>query len=82
MSNVIEITYEDYEFEERCDNENNEIEYIDDSLSYNDYFRLYLTKNKPCVIRRATESWPCRKKWMTNLEAPNFEYLKELFGKE
>ena len=52
-----------------------------DEISYNDFFLKYLIANKPCIIQsNATKNWPCRKDWIQN-DAPNFNFLKKLFGK-
>ncbi|XP_012262571.2 2-oxoglutarate and iron-dependent oxygenase JMJD4 isoform X1 [Athalia rosae] len=79
MTNVIEICGNDANCRVEFLNQGSVIEYVDSSLSYNEYFFRYLLGNTPCIIQNATDSWPSRQKWHTN-NTLNFEYLKKIFG--
>ncbi|XP_049633992.1 2-oxoglutarate and iron-dependent oxygenase JMJD4 isoform X1 [Suncus etruscus] len=51
------------------------------ALSYADFVKRYLLPNVPCVFSRAfTESWGCRKRWVTPGGQPNWEHLLRNYG--
>ena len=52
-----------------------------DPISYTSFFQNYLLPNLPCLLSaKVTENWLSRKDWVLD-GAPNFEVLKEKFGK-
>ncbi|XP_036080333.1 2-oxoglutarate and iron-dependent oxygenase JMJD4 isoform X2 [Rousettus aegyptiacus] len=52
-----------------------------DSFTYADFFKGYLLPNVPCVFSSAfTESWGCRKHWVTPSGKPDFDYLLQNYG--
>lgn len=52
-----------------------------DALSYADFVKRYLLPNVPCVFSQAfTESWGCRKRWVTPSGQPDWEYLLQNYG--
>jgi hypothetical protein len=58
------------------------IEYITEPISYWEFFSRFLVPNKPCVFGPAvTKDWLCRKEWVTTDGKPDFDLLKENFGK-
>lgn len=56
------------------------IDYINPSVTYDEFFTKYLIPNKPCIFKSSiTENWSCRRQW--NLDnAPDFDVLDILFG--
>ena len=58
-----------------------QIDYIEEPITYQKFFTEYLLRNKPCVLGSwATDSWRNRAEWVKNNE-PNLDYLVEKFGK-
>ena len=58
-----------------------QIDYIEEPITYQNFFTEYLLRNKPCVLGSwATDSWKSRAEWVKNNE-PNLDYLVEKFGK-
>lgn len=58
------------------------IDYVDASITYDDFFSKYLMENKPCIFKsNITENWSCKRQW--NLDgAPDFDVLDISFGKQ
>ncbi|XP_071873753.1 jumonji domain containing 4 [Bombus fervidus] len=56
------------------------IDYVDTSITYDDFFSKYLMENKPCIFKpNITENWSCKRQW--NLDgAPDFDVLDISFG--
>lgn len=56
------------------------IDYVDPSITYDEFFSKYLMENKPCIFKsNITEKWSCKRQW--NLDgAPDFDVLDILFG--
>ncbi|XP_017889963.1 jmjC domain-containing protein 4 [Ceratina calcarata] len=56
------------------------IDYLDPSISYDEFFAKYLMENRPCIFKSSiTENWSCKRQW--NLDgAPDFDVLDILFG--
>ncbi|XP_076397059.1 jumonji domain containing 4 [Megachile rotundata] len=56
------------------------VDYIDPSVTYDEFFTKYLIPNKPCIFKSSiTENWSCKRQW--NLDnAPDFDVLDILFG--
>ncbi|XP_011685344.1 PREDICTED: jmjC domain-containing protein 4 isoform X2 [Wasmannia auropunctata] len=79
MSTLVEIDSSSYPDVDMCGTVE-QVERIDSTVTYNEFFTKYLLCNKPCVISsQAIENWPCSREWVLN-DAPNFEVLRTLFG--
>ncbi|XP_797590.2 2-oxoglutarate and iron-dependent oxygenase JMJD4 [Strongylocentrotus purpuratus] len=58
-----------------------DIEFVENSMSYDEFFRSFLLPNKPCLLgKHATEHWRSVKEWVLNDGTPNFEYIEAAFG--
>lgn len=80
MSILLEINEFEVSFETNIADEIDPVVNVDCSMKYSDFFENFLVKNRPCVFHAdITKVWPCRRNWSLN-EAPNFEFLKELFS--
>lgn len=57
------------------------IDYVNTSITYDEFFSKYINLNKPCIFKsNITENWSCRRQW--NLDgAPDFDVLDILYGK-
>ncbi|XP_064112142.1 2-oxoglutarate and iron-dependent oxygenase JMJD4-like isoform X1 [Macrobrachium nipponense] len=50
-------------------------------ISYDDFFREFLEKNKPCVFSSEfTREWRARSDWVTPIGIPDVQYFVEQFG--
>ncbi|XP_034190454.1 jumonji domain containing 4 [Osmia lignaria lignaria] len=56
------------------------IDYVNTSITYDEFFSKYINLNKPCIFKsNITENWSCRRQW--NLDgAPDFDVLDILYG--
>jgi hypothetical protein len=59
------------------------IDRISSNVTYTEFFKSYLMENKPCIIsQEMTENWKSVQNWVDSESGkPNFQYLKERFGK-
>lgn len=58
----------------------NEIPLIDAStLTYHNFFKNFILKNVPCIIKNITNQWQASHHWVKDY-APNFVYLLEKYG--
>lgn len=57
------------------------IDYVNPSVTYDEYFSKYLMENKPCIFTsEITDKWSCKRQW--NLDGtPDFDVLDISFGK-
>lgn len=54
---------------------------ITEPLSYDEFFRGVLEKNRPCVFSSSfTQEWLAREEWVTPSNTPNVEFLRDHFG--
>ncbi|XP_037778337.1 2-oxoglutarate and iron-dependent oxygenase JMJD4-like [Penaeus monodon] len=54
---------------------------ISEPLSYDEFFREFLEKNRPCVFSSSfTQEWLAREDWVTPSNTPNVEFLRNHFG--
>lgn len=54
---------------------------VTEPLSYDEFFREYLEKNRPCVFSaRFTEGWRTRRAWVAADGTPDVDYLARHFG--
>lgn len=59
-----------------------DIEFVENRICYDEFFRSFLLRNKPCLLgKHATEHWRSRKEWVLDDGTPNFEYIEAAFGK-
>lgn len=56
-----------------------EVDCINTSLTYNEFFKNYILTNVPCKIENICESWKCSKYWVEQ-NKPNFYYLASKYG--
>ena len=57
------------------------IPYLDQCLSYEEFFFRFLLPNKPCVLSpKATQNWQSCKDWVCKDGKPNTEFLHQHFG--
>ena len=55
------------------------IDYIEDAISYEEFFENYLLKNRPCLFSSMhTSGWKSRKTWVLNSK-PNISLLENVF---
>lgn len=59
------------------------IDWVDSNITYEEFFEKYLIANKPCIIsQELTKNWKSVQNWVDSKSGkPNFNYLKENFGK-
>lgn len=58
------------------------IDYVDPSITYDEFFSKYLAENKPCIFKSSiTENWSCKRQWSLD-DAPDFDVLDISFGKQ
>jgi hypothetical protein len=54
--------------------------YTNTDMRYGDFFRQFLYKNTPCVVRGpVTESWKSAHEWISD-NRPNFSYISQKYG--
>lgn len=54
----------------------------DPQMTYDEFFRECLLKNRPCVFQPGlTEKWESTVNWVSN-GAPNFQYMRQRYGKQ
>lgn len=59
------------------------VDWVDSNITYEEFFEKYLIGNKPCIIsQEMTKNWKSVQNWVDSKNGkPNFNYLKENFGK-
>jgi hypothetical protein len=56
------------------------VSFTNTDMLYSDFFRQYLFRNRPCVVRGPiTESWKSANEWICD-NRPNFSYISKKFG--
>jgi hypothetical protein len=56
------------------------VSYTNTDMRYDDFFRQFLYRNRPCVVRgHVTESWKSANEWISN-NRPNFSYISQKYG--
>lgn len=56
------------------------VSFTNTNMRYSDFFRQYLYRNMPCVVRGPmTESWKSANEWISD-NRPNFSYISQKFG--
>lgn len=76
--NVLEVE----DFTENVEPENSKCDQIESvccDVSYNDFFKKYLCRNEPCIIKQITNEWNCQKLWSNNGK-PCLSYLESNYG--
>ncbi|XP_078681566.1 2-oxoglutarate and iron-dependent oxygenase JMJD4-like isoform X2 [Branchiostoma floridae x Branchiostoma belcheri] len=59
-----------------------QIDFISQPITYQEFFLLYLQPNRPCLFGgHITSQWRCRREWVSKDGKPNWNALKQLFGK-
>ncbi len=59
------------------------IAYIEDPITYKEFFLNYMIKNRPCILGPwATENWISRKQWVGKDGTIRLEYMVKDFGDE
>lgn len=61
------------------DNTKNIIRFDKNDLSYNDFFKEFMSQNKCCIVQNITESWGASNSWITGGDI-NFNYLRTQYG--
>lgn len=56
-----------------------EFTFTDSTLSYADFFKYFMLKNKPCKISNVCSNWEATRFWLQNGK-PHFPYLLEKYG--
>lgn len=78
---MIELTSCETQIDNGCNNEVTSFPRISNSISYEEFFRQFLEKNRPCVLSSSfTEGWPARTDWVTPSSTPDVSYFQEHFG--
>ena len=58
-----------------------DIDYVEDPITYAEFFRKYLLPNRACILGPwATAAWRSRLEWAANNDI-NFDQLKQEFGR-
>ncbi|XP_071791315.1 2-oxoglutarate and iron-dependent oxygenase JMJD4-like [Asterias amurensis] len=58
-----------------------DVEYINSSITYDEFFLRFLVPNRPCVFGpHITQDWRSVREWVTKDGRPNFNYLAQMFG--
>jgi hypothetical protein len=77
MRNIIEL---EIPVSSETDSNSKCVSYTNADIQYNDFFRRYLYRNRPCIVRGSiTESWKSASEWISDGK-PNFSYICQKFG--
>ncbi|CAB3250266.1 unnamed protein product [Arctia plantaginis] len=49
------------------------------NMKFEDFFKNFMIRNRPCLIRNVTSDWQCAKKWVEN-DHINYNYIKSAYG--